>query len=399
MHRQEEPANRRTGQGFGSPMANVSHAGLRGVSGVQVAGDDLADADLVRAARAGDESAFSELYRRHAGAVTALARSRLRDRSAADDVSQEAFATAMARLDQLRDDERFASWVRTIAVNLCSRFNRQLPHVPLVIDLADDTWDAPEGVVERSETVSSVRAALAMLSPGDRRLLVLRHFEGRRLAEVAAARGLTYGSAEVAMSRARRRLRIALQRAGLVVAAVAIGSWRRFGRWFSASPLNMGVAAVAVPGVVLGAAITLGGMEVGAGGWVAAPSVGDSSVSTAPPVHVPATGARQSGNRLRTIRSGASPSRAVPAGRPVRSPPIEVGGIVEVSREKRDHPESVAVRLATEVAEDRNSTGVSGGYEDLCPSTDSPRPDPVEERRGVDAGPAAVTVVVSNHGC
>jgi RNA polymerase sigma-70 factor, ECF subfamily len=68
----------------------------------------LSDAELVKAACAGDVDSFRKLYERYYGMAVGIACSRLTDKHLAEDAAQEAFAIACRRLYSLRDTQRFA---------------------------------------------------------------------------------------------------------------------------------------------------------------------------------------------------------------------------------------------------------------------------------------------------
>src|SRR4051794_26114267 len=72
------------------------------------------DAELVERVRNGDATAFTELYRAHARAVHTAVRDNVHDADAAADVVQEAFTRALARLDTLREPDRFRPWLLSI---------------------------------------------------------------------------------------------------------------------------------------------------------------------------------------------------------------------------------------------------------------------------------------------
>jgi DNA-directed RNA polymerase specialized sigma24 family protein len=61
-------------------------------------GTPAADRELVEQVRAGDDSAFEELYRRYRSRITAYVRGHLRDEGRAEDVTQEAFLSALRRM-------------------------------------------------------------------------------------------------------------------------------------------------------------------------------------------------------------------------------------------------------------------------------------------------------------
>ena len=73
------------------------------------------DAELVRAATAGDRGAFAAIYDRYADRLHDLCWSLLRDRDEAADATQDAFLVAAERLGQLRDPERLRPWLYAVA--------------------------------------------------------------------------------------------------------------------------------------------------------------------------------------------------------------------------------------------------------------------------------------------
>src|SRR3954469_22744864 len=72
------------------------------------------DADLVRAARAGDGAAQTALVRRYQRQIASLAASIAGDAAEGEDLAQEAFVRAFRNLDLLADPSRFGPWLRRI---------------------------------------------------------------------------------------------------------------------------------------------------------------------------------------------------------------------------------------------------------------------------------------------
>src|ERR1044072_5923757 len=76
--------------------------------------DELA---LVRAAKAGDDSAFEELVRRYDRNVFRIAQHITQNREDAEDVVQEAFLKAYGNLSKFQEQSKFYTWLAGIAVN------------------------------------------------------------------------------------------------------------------------------------------------------------------------------------------------------------------------------------------------------------------------------------------
>src|SRR5690349_5885481 len=89
------------------------------------------DADLVDRALAGDRGAFAALVERHAPALRRACRRALNDPDAAADAAQDTVVTAMLSLHQLRDGDRFGSWLVGIGLNHCRHVLRTRRHAAL----------------------------------------------------------------------------------------------------------------------------------------------------------------------------------------------------------------------------------------------------------------------------
>ena len=78
---------------------------------------DVSDATLVERTRRGDAAAFDTLVRRHLRAAYAVALARVGEPADAEDVCQDAFITALRRIDDCRQPDRFAAWLLRIVRN------------------------------------------------------------------------------------------------------------------------------------------------------------------------------------------------------------------------------------------------------------------------------------------
>ncbi|MBC7291292.1 MAG: sigma-70 family RNA polymerase sigma factor [Actinotalea sp.] len=145
---------------------------------------------------------FEDLFRSHA---TALHRYFAR-RAPADDVQDltaEVLATAWRRRDDVPAGAELPWLYRTAGFVLANHRRKGRP-VPVAV-VPDDVDDAdPAHLVLADE---QVRAALAVLSARDRRVLLLHAWEGLGGAELAEVLGIGRGGADAALSRARARLR------------------------------------------------------------------------------------------------------------------------------------------------------------------------------------------------
>lgn len=151
---------------------------------------------------------FEDLFRSHA---TALHRYFAR-RAPADDVQDlaaEVLATAWRRRADVPAGAELP-WLYRTAGYVLANHRRKARPVPVEV-VPDDVDDAdPAHLVLADE---QVRAALQVLSPRDRRILLLHAWDGLGGAELAEVLGIGRGGADAALSRARARLREAWEAA------------------------------------------------------------------------------------------------------------------------------------------------------------------------------------------
>lgn len=172
--------------------------------------------DLVRAAAAGDELAFTELVDLHIDRCYAVARRITGSREAAEEATQEALVAAWRDLPRLSDPDRFAAWLYRILARQCYRtvrWYRRLPglhrgrHAETDDDRAFD-WDlaAPVrgvGFEERDE----LAGAFETLSVEHRAVVALHFYLDLPLVEVARALDIAPGTARSRLHYALRHLR------------------------------------------------------------------------------------------------------------------------------------------------------------------------------------------------
>jgi RNA polymerase sigma-70 factor (ECF subfamily) len=179
------------------------------------------EAELVRALKAGEPGAFTEMVERYSGTVYNLAlRLMHNDTMEAEDVLQETFISAYRALDRFEGRSLLSTWLYRIAYNaaLMRLRKRELPTVsiddpieneegdPIPRQLVD--WSAvPDQVLLNGELRKVLDAAVAALPETLRSVFVLRDIEGLSTAESAAILDLTETNVKVRLHRARLALR------------------------------------------------------------------------------------------------------------------------------------------------------------------------------------------------
>ena len=167
--------------------------------------------DLVEQAMTGDHDAFTELARVTTGRLFVIARLILRDDAAAEDAAQEALVAAWRHIRGLRDPDRFDAWLHRLLVNACHREagrgrRRQAIEVHVTAFEAPQA-DTTHGLVDRDQLERGFRR----LDTDQRAVLVLHHYVGMPLIEIARAFGVPEGTIRSRLHRATRAMRAALE--------------------------------------------------------------------------------------------------------------------------------------------------------------------------------------------
>lgn len=170
--------------------------------------EDAVDHQLVERHRAGDVTAFDELYRRHVARLLRFVRYRVRTAEVAEDLTQEAFARALASLDNLRDPSRFYPWLAVIARHLTVEHHRATARVFLLADVEGEAAaDAPDSQLMREADEQEVHQALERVRERHRNILEMREREELSYDDIAKRLGTAPTTVPPLLFRARQALR------------------------------------------------------------------------------------------------------------------------------------------------------------------------------------------------
>jgi RNA polymerase sigma-70 factor (ECF subfamily) len=179
----------------------------------------LSDRELVDRARNGDLLAFGQLVRRHQPRIHRLALHMLRDRSDAEDVSQETFIRAYQAIKRFDGRSEPFTWLYRIAVNLSLNTIRARKTSRNAGDASDPRLDAmmaesrpsamadPPGHAARREQYAALCEGIDALSETLRTTLILVCVDGRSHEEAAEILGAPEGTIAWRVHEARRKLR------------------------------------------------------------------------------------------------------------------------------------------------------------------------------------------------
>ena len=156
------------------------------------------------------EAAFEALYRSSRDDLFAYVAGLLRDRSAAEDITAQAFERAYRRRSSFnpkRGTQR--AWLFGIARNAAlDELRRRKRHAELVTEPVDEAAaGAPEEGAETALRRSAIRNALARLSARERELVALKYFAGLDNSEIAAVVGISESNAGTRLHRVIEKLR------------------------------------------------------------------------------------------------------------------------------------------------------------------------------------------------
>ena len=180
---------------------------------------------LIRAAQRGDNNAFEELVRSYDSNVLRMAYNLLHSEEDARDIYQEAFLRVYRKLPDFRFDCAFSTWLYRIVANLCLdqlRKRKVRKEEATAIETAGGEVDRLQFVAERradvdpqrqlmsTEVKNRIEEVLGKLSPRERLVFEMRHYQGMRLRAIGESLGVTEEAAKNCLFRATQKMRAAL---------------------------------------------------------------------------------------------------------------------------------------------------------------------------------------------
>jgi RNA polymerase sigma-70 factor, ECF subfamily len=187
--------------------------------------EQAAEQELVSLALRGSEPAFAEIVRRHSPRVFQIASRFFRQRELVEEAAQEAFLKAYTQLSSFAGRGSFEGWLARLTTNVCLnllRSHRRRPEAA-VADLTGDEGDwldhqmaERSAARHRSDEQGRVAADLAEkilreLSADDQMVLLSLDGDDLSIKEVAALTGWSEANVKTRASRARRRMREAVE--------------------------------------------------------------------------------------------------------------------------------------------------------------------------------------------
>ncbi len=175
------------------------------------------DVTLIQQILSGDQDAFTTLVRKYQKQVHAFVWRELGDFHLAEEITQDTFLNVYQKLYTLRDPNRFAGWLHTIAKNCCY-MNFRKTHIPM-----ESLEALPEAEAERvfyrhyleneREELSNenrhevVKNLLNKLPENEQTVITLHYLGGMPCKEISEFLGTTLNTIKSRLHRARNRLK------------------------------------------------------------------------------------------------------------------------------------------------------------------------------------------------
>jgi RNA polymerase sigma-70 factor (ECF subfamily) len=209
------------------PTRATAHEAARAVKSSQRMPTEIRDrtteAELIREAQQGSRAAFDILVRQYDQAVLRLALHLTGSEQDAQDIHQEAFLKAFRYIGNFRFECSFYTWIYRIVTNLCldqlrrRKSRREDPAVmidssgeemDLLSNVSDDRSIAnPDRELQRKILGQRIQAALEKLTPRERMVFELKHYQGLKLRTIGEMLNTTEETAKNTLFRATKKLR------------------------------------------------------------------------------------------------------------------------------------------------------------------------------------------------
>ncbi len=168
------------------------------------------DAALMSRVAGGEAQAFRQLSELYLERLYRHAKRTLKSDSEAEDVTQEVMLRLWQAAPDWKPQAKVGTWLYRVTLNLCiDRIRKRRPESDQVDELAHDSI-RPGQLLERRQVAEHVRSAIGDLPERQRHALELSHFDGLGNPDVAEVLGVSVEAVESLLSRARQKLKAAL---------------------------------------------------------------------------------------------------------------------------------------------------------------------------------------------
>ena len=166
--------------------------------------------DIIEKCKRGNAKAQYQLYNLYARAMYNVCMRMMNSREAAEDMLQESFSEAFARLDSYRYEAAFGAWLKRIVINKCiNEINRRRIDLEFFDDMYyfDDKDDMAKEHDDGQMTVANIKKAMEQLPKGSRMIFSLYLLEGYDHVEIAQILNISESNSKSQYMRARLRVK------------------------------------------------------------------------------------------------------------------------------------------------------------------------------------------------
>lgn len=250
--------------------------------------------ELVIQIQNGDNSAFDELYHLTSKRAFFVAKEFVKNEDDAEDILQDSYIKALAKINELEKPETFVSWFNRIVANKSKDYIKKKKPSLFECD-EDETYEviadenttfSPEENVDKEDLRKTVMQALDELSEDKKACIVMMYYEENSIGEIARCLEIPEGTVKTRLYHGRNELRRCFERAGVTslysAAPIGIIIWalrssaQTAQASFAASPAYTSVLAG-----VKAAAVSTAAAATAVGTATAGPAAAAATVSTA----------------------------------------------------------------------------------------------------------------------
>jgi len=169
----------------------------------------VSEADLIRAAKQGDEQAFSEIFETYKIPIYYFILRRIRNETDTEDLLMEIFERAFAGINHFVPLVKFRTWLIKIAKNRIADYYREKKRTPQMTepDLAVKENLTPERICICHKEFMIIRDGIGTLKKPSHRVMMELYIEGWKVREIASELGIPLGTVQGTIHRSKRKLK------------------------------------------------------------------------------------------------------------------------------------------------------------------------------------------------
>jgi len=186
----------------------------------QAEADDLSEAETIRFAQEGDAASFERIFRRYSRRVYSLCLRMARNKTDAEDLTQEAFLQLFRKIHTFRGESAFSTWLYRVCANVVLMWLRKKGLMEIHLENTQKEKDSNREEISAPDLVLSgtidrliLDRAINELPTGYKKAFMLHDVEGYEHHEIAEILGCSIGNSKSQLHKARMQLRNLLQAA------------------------------------------------------------------------------------------------------------------------------------------------------------------------------------------